>query len=91
MIYECHITIALADAEAGERVAKELHWSTSQIERDPVLGKDSYFYLTTHDSQLARIKSRMHHASFELKEAGVNVIREKIEHIVYDTKMGGYL
>jgi len=85
-MFECHITIGLADAELGEEIAQQLHWSTSQIERDPVLGKASYFYLTTHENNLVRIKLRMEYASKMLRECGVLVIREKIEHIVYDTK-----
>jgi hypothetical protein len=91
MVYECHITIALADAEIGEKVAEKFHWSTSQIERDPVLGKASYFYLTTHSKDFAEIEDRMNVATETLGLLGALVIREKIEQIIYDTKLGGRL
>lgn len=86
-MFECHITIAVKDAEIGEEVAKEHHWKTSEIQRDPVLGKDSYFYLTTHNKTFLEIYSRMEEVINSLKEYGVPIIREKIELIVYDTKV----
>lgn len=86
MNFECHITIPLAGAAFGEDVAAQLHWKTSQIERDPVLGKESFFYLTTHDSDYMRLFDRMRRAVFTLESAGCRVLREKIELIMYDTK-----
>ncbi len=85
-MFECHITINLKDAEIGERVAKELHWKTSEIARDPVLGKDSYFYLTTHDNDLSRMISRMKQAREKLNSGFVFVVREKIEVIIHDVR-----
>lgn len=85
-MFECHITCNLADAVAAAAVAEELHWSTSEIERDPVLGKASYFYLTSHDTDLTRMQTRMAAARVNLIAAGVPVVREKIEVIIYDTK-----
>lgn len=88
MLFECHITLNLSDKEIGEEVAKELHWKTSEIERDPVLGKDSYFYLTTHENDYVRIYDKMKYTVSELDEHfGVRVVREKIELIMYDTKV----
>lgn len=84
--YECHITCHLKDAKIAEKVAVDLHWKTSEIARDPVLGKDSYFYLTSHSLDYNSMFSRMEQAAIQLREAGVEVLREKIEHIVYDTK-----
>lgn len=88
MIYECHITVAVRDAGAAQRLADLYGWKTSEIKRDPVLGDDSYFYLTQHSTKREDIFSRMHTMNFDLDEAGVPVIRSKIEHIVYDTKTG---
>ena len=88
MLFECHITLNLSDKEIGEEVAKELHWKTSEIGRDPVLGKDSYFYLTTHENDYVRIYDKMKYTVSELDEHfGVRVVREKIELIMYDTKV----
>lgn len=86
MIYECHITISSDDAAVGEQVADELHWKTSEIARDPVLGQATYFYLTSHDTDTERMFRRMRQCSTTLLNSGVNVIREKIELIIYDTK-----
>jgi hypothetical protein len=86
MNYECHITLNLSDAAVGEAVAQELHWKTSEIARDPVLGKASYFYLTTHDNDVQRMFQRMNFACMTLENWGVKVVREKIELIIHDTK-----
>lgn len=86
MNYECHITLKIGDAAIGEEVARELHWKTSRIDGDPVLGKAVYFYLTTHAVLLPRMIERLDAATAALRERGVEVVREKIEHIVYDTK-----
>lgn len=85
-MFEVHITCFQKDAEAATRVAAAEHWKTSQIAGDPVLGKDTYFYLTTHGADLPRTMGRLALASTLLKEAGVEVVREKIEVIIYDTK-----
>lgn len=86
MIYECHITVDRNDGPAAEDVAKRLHWKYSQIDGDPVLGKKVFAYLTTHDTDVLRMHQRMVMASGDLKAIGVEVVREKIELIVYDTK-----
>lgn len=86
--FECHITLDVADASMGEEVAKVLHWKTSEIARDPVLGQASYFYLTSHDSTYDRMFMRMKVAVKFLQDRGVKPVRQKIEHIVYDTKLG---
>jgi hypothetical protein len=86
MNFECHITIALEDAEIGAQIAGVLHWKTSEIARDPVLGKDSYFYLTTHSQTIQVMLTRMNAATGALRQAGVHVIREKIELIIHDIR-----
>ncbi len=84
MKYECHITVLSEDGPAAEQVAKSLHWKTSEIARDPVLGNDTYFYLTSHDDELWRMYERMTDAVRALHAIGVFVVREKIEEIVHD-------
>lgn len=87
MMYECHITISVLDATLGEAVAKQFHWKTSQIERDPVLGRATYFYLTSHADGPEDMFRRMRECSAELRLRGVPIVREKIELILYDTKL----
>jgi hypothetical protein len=86
MILECHITVHATQRETAALVAKMLHWKTSEIARDPVLGDDTYFYLTSHDTDLVRMQTRMQGVSKQLGIHGVPVIREKIELVIYDTK-----
>lgn len=85
-MFECHITGRVKDAEVLELIARANHWKTSEIKRDPVLGDDSYFYLTSHDTDLTRMFDRMNSVSQYMKDAKCEVIREKIEVIIHDTK-----
>jgi hypothetical protein len=86
--YECHITLSTADASVAAAVAKYLHWKTSEIARDPVLGDDTFYYLTSHHTDYDAMKGRMEMCVTALKNSGAKVIREKIELIVHDTKIG---
>lgn len=86
MLYECHITLSVDYAEKATEVAKELHWKTSEIARDPVLGNATYFYLTTHTNDFPQMWERMKRATTLLEDMKVPVIREKIELIIHDTK-----
>lgn len=88
MNYECHITIKAEAANIGEKVAAEMQWKTSEIKRDPILGPDTHFYLTAHDTDLGRMTRKMHHTACYLENEGAEVLRKKIELIVYDTKTG---
>lgn len=85
--YESHITIELKDAIPwGIAVAQAQKWKTSQIDGDPLLGDKVYFYLTAHDSDYHRLFDRMKETVEALESNNVVVLREKIEHIIYDTK-----
>jgi hypothetical protein len=86
MKYECHITVLSKDGPAAEQVARALHWKTSEIARDPVLGKDTYFYLTSHGNEFEKIQSRAAEATNALRSIGVHVLRMKIEEIVIDVR-----
>ena len=87
MICECHITCWVSQAKLAQSVADEDGWKTSEIHRDISLGNDVYFYLTTHHPNLMKMFEKMNATSAKLKAKGVDVVREKIELIIYDTKM----
>jgi hypothetical protein len=87
VIFECHITVSTKHSEMAAKTAKELHWKTSEIARDPVLGDDTFFYLTTHSDNLPEITGRMKRCVFALEFIEVEVLREKIELILHDTKV----
>lgn len=85
-MYECHITCRRSDLGAANIVAVEQHWKTSEIARDPVLGEDTYAYLTTYDNDFQHMLERLSVAKQQLEHLGALIIREKIELIVYDKR-----
>lgn len=86
-MFECHITVSTDDVEHATTVAKECHWKTSEIARDPVLGDKNFFYLTTHARNYTDMWVRLRKAVDMLEYFKVPVLREKIELIVHDTKV----
>lgn len=91
MNFECHVTCEVKDVVAAKLDKPPTWaafgvWKTSQIDRDPVLGEKVYFYYTCHDTDMLSIHARMKALVLMLSSAGVPVIREKIELIMYDTK-----
>lgn len=87
MIYECHITCYESDSVKCEEIARELHWKTSEIARDPVLGDKTFFYLTSHADNFPDIWNRMTDAVLRLQLENVPVLREKIELVIHDARM----
>jgi hypothetical protein len=85
-MYEIHITCYQNQEAIAELVANELHWKTSKIAGDPVLGKDTYFYLTTHTATEKLAYERLGDCEIELNANNVVVVRSKIEHIIYDKR-----
>ena len=64
-------------------------WKTSAIDGDPVLGTGVHFYFTAHDKEAERLLRRMTEMRYALAAAtGLAPVREKIEHVIYDTKTG---
>jgi hypothetical protein len=90
MNYECHITVKREYGPVAAGVAADpiCPWSYSQIDGDPVLGKQAFAYLTKHDTNYIRLYSSMKSTVGALSQQGVEVVREKIELIMYDTKTG---
>jgi hypothetical protein len=87
LLYEIHITCYTSQAKQAAFAAAELHWKTSEIMRDPVLGNDTYYYLTkyaaTLDQAIEFLSAACHTLQFKYN---VIIVREKIEHIVYDIR-----
>ena len=84
MKFECHITVSVSDAELASAIAKDMNWSTSQIARDPILGDDTYFYLTCHSESYLHIHNKMQSTTQWLFKNKIPVIRNKIELIMHD-------
>lgn len=86
-MFECHITVSTDDAVQATNVANFLHWKTSEIARDPVLGDKNFFYLTSHSKKYDEMWDKLRKTVDALNFNNVEVIREKIELIVHDTKV----
>jgi len=87
-LYECHITVLIQPDRIKEYevLGKEMKWKTSYIAGDPVMGDNmTYFYFTRHHTDYNELYSEMQAAS---RMINIGVVREKIEAIVYDTKLG---
>lgn len=87
MIFECHITCNLKHIKTAAAVADGHGWKPSTIEGDITLGKESYFYLTKHSRDYMSLFNEMQRCANALRLTGCEVIREKIELIMYDTKL----
>ena len=92
--FECHVTMKMKTGTADQaldqvvwgQIAKNARWKTSHIVGDPLLGKDGFFYFTTHSNDYKDIFSRMGELCKLLEINRFSPCRKKIEQIVYDTK-----
>lgn len=86
MNFECHITFQAKDATICEQIAEAYYWKTSKIDGDPVLGKQVFFYLTSHDSEFMHLYERMCTVIAAAHAQGISHVREKIEAILHDKR-----
>lgn len=85
-MFECHITCNISDAAKVENAGKLTEWKFSKIDGDPVLGKKVFCYLTLHHKDLIAIRAMLSTMTETLRVFGVEVVRQKIELIVFDTE-----
>lgn len=91
MNFEAHITVGpfkLVREEHLLKIAADNHWKTSRIDGDPLLGPGVNSYLTRHGTRYDNLLGHMQMTKGDLERAGFNVVRCKIELIMYDTKTG---
>lgn len=95
-MYECHITIEQRDSESRTyiemQVTKRYGWRFSAIDGDPVLGAGVKCYATRHFGDALNIDEVMEEldiAAYALENAGLKVIRKKIELIIFDKLLNG--
>lgn len=96
MTYEAHITLAVDRttevsrelARTAAAIAEGLGWKSSHIDGDPVLGVGVKSYLTKHAADGQSLLIVMQHTAAILRAAGLDVLRQKVEHVVYDTATG---
>jgi hypothetical protein len=90
VLYECHITM-LGDADQIEQVVNGTDWHFSKIDGDPVLGVGVKCYATKNykksEMSLDNCVSTMETVAESIKEQHIEVVRMKVEEIVYDRRL----
>lgn len=88
--YEIHITVHLPPNKARENLYKHLAkaegWKTFKSDGDPLLGAGIKFYFTRHSKTENAAYSDLNAMTDVLRDNYVKILREKIEHIIFDTK-----
>lgn len=86
--YECHITM-LAKPDDVQYPTEYIKWKFSAIDGDPSLGDGVKCYATRHYNarrSLEEVIAEVQDAAMYLRKLNINVLREKVELVVYDTK-----
>lgn len=87
MNFECHITVNKENLERLIELGKVYNWKTSYITDDPILGPGKFFYFTRHNADYIKLHNSMIDMSDRVTERGFKVIRQKIELIMYDSRI----
>ena len=92
-MYECHVTINQREGESRDYIKHSVEattgWKFSAIDGDPVLGDGVKCYATKHVPVVVGIVEvivAVESVAGALREIGLDVIRTKVEFIVYDNK-----
>ena len=84
--YECHITMI---DSVPEIAVTNLGWKFSKIDGDPTLGIGIKSYATKHFNakhDKSVILAELHKTADKLVARGYNVVRRKIELVIYDDR-----
>lgn len=87
--YECHITISGMGSTWAERTVKEAGWIYSRIDGDPDLGPGTKQYATKHFNKrksVEKVIAELQRVALALRLQGLEVLREKIELVIYDKR-----
>lgn len=88
--YECHVTMH-GDPTHIKRTVEGLGWKYSAIDGDIVLGDGVKCYSTAHFNADKFPKHEVTHFvrlhAEQLKRHDIVVIRQKVEHVVYDERI----
>ena len=90
--FEAHLTAPKEAAAAIRHVADfnahDPGWIYSEISGCPLLGKGTYCYLTSYDTDDQNLHRRLERIAADCRAQGVEPLRLKIERIIYDTRTG---
>lgn len=88
--FECHITLlkpkTTSEAKLLFDISSRHSFRTSWITGDPVLGAGNWFYISGYDENYHNLFLKMKNVVREISSHNIEIIREKIEEILYDTK-----
>lgn len=86
--YEVHITMQ-GKKDVIEPAVLKLGWKYSAIDGDIVMGDGVKCYATMHYSTIHTkewVKDELIKAALAMHDLGIEVLRQKIELVIYDTK-----
>lgn len=86
--YESHITCHVKDADLVEHIGSVAGWKFSKIDGDALMGAKPYCYLTAYNPSQQLMYEDMIATQNILSKRGCEVLRTKIEEIIWDTKTG---
>ncbi len=86
--FEWHITCPAENAKLVRDICELAGVVFSQITGCPILGQGEYCYVTGYNTESEEARAEVDRMEIVLHEAGVPLLRSKIEDIVYDTKTG---
>lgn len=88
--FECHITVNkpkdITEAKLLFKIASDNNMKTSWITGDPVLGIGKWFYISGFNTDYQILFNNMKAVCTKLEKMNIEIVREKIEQILYDTK-----
>lgn len=92
--FECHITLlkpkTTKEAKILFDISSRHSFKCSWITGDPVLGVGKWFYISGYDKSFDVLLSKMKNVVMEVSSHNIEIVREKIEEILYDTKTGHF-
>lgn len=90
--YECHITMQGSPKDIKPIIDGMKGWKFSAIDGDIIMGNGVLCYATAHFNYLKFTEEQvigiMNSIAEDIAEQDINVIRQKVELVIYDTKKG---
>ena len=91
--YELHVTMeSIVHPQVIKKAVEEIGWKFSSIAGDPVLGDGVKTYGTKHFNANKHSHGEMveevDRAAASIQRRGINVVRKKVELVVYDAIQG---
>ena len=86
--FEAHITLPIERAFLAQKAAAATGWKYSAIDGEAMLESKPYCYLTNYDPDGPTLLAKMDVLCRSLEGLGVNILRRKVERIVFDSKTG---